>query len=192
MGNPSDVALVRFQSDSALPVDQRRNYKHVFDAFRRIVKEEGAITLWRGLNTNMGRAISLTVGQMASFEEIKQRVIQLRGGKEGLLTTSIASAGAGMICACTALPFDNMRTKLQKMKKLPDGTMPYSGLADCFKKTLKKEGATGFWVGLPTFITRVAPHTIVSLLVMDSLLSYFDSHQPRKWSETDEKSEKYK
>ena len=43
IGNPADLALVRFQSDAYLPVEQRRNYKHVFDAFGRIVKEEGLL-----------------------------------------------------------------------------------------------------------------------------------------------------
>lgn len=37
IGNPSDIALVRFQSDGTLPPELRRNYKHVFDAFKRIV-----------------------------------------------------------------------------------------------------------------------------------------------------------
>ena len=36
IGNPSDLSLVRFQSDMYLPTDQRRNYKNVFDAFSRI------------------------------------------------------------------------------------------------------------------------------------------------------------
>lgn len=38
IGNPSDLALVRFQSDMYLPENERRNYKHVFDAFWRIGK----------------------------------------------------------------------------------------------------------------------------------------------------------
>lgn len=36
IGNPSDLALVRFQSDMYLPVEQRRNYRHVFHAFSTI------------------------------------------------------------------------------------------------------------------------------------------------------------
>jgi solute carrier family 25 oxoglutarate transporter 11 len=39
VGNPADLALIRIQADSRLPVEQRRNYTTVFNAFSRIVKE---------------------------------------------------------------------------------------------------------------------------------------------------------
>ena len=38
IGNPSDLALVRFQSDMYLPEAERRNYRNVFHAFYRIGK----------------------------------------------------------------------------------------------------------------------------------------------------------
>ncbi len=44
IGNPCDVALVRLQTDSNLPVEKRRNYKHVGDALSRMVKEEGVLS----------------------------------------------------------------------------------------------------------------------------------------------------
>lgn len=46
IGNPCDLALVRMQADSTLPPAERRNYKNVFDAFRRIVSEEGVTACW--------------------------------------------------------------------------------------------------------------------------------------------------
>ena len=36
IANPTDVALIRFQSDNSLPKEERRNYKNVVDALRRI------------------------------------------------------------------------------------------------------------------------------------------------------------
>jgi hypothetical protein len=38
---PAEVTLVRISNDSTLPVEMRRNYKGVGDAFQRILKEEG-------------------------------------------------------------------------------------------------------------------------------------------------------
>ena len=38
IGNPPDLALVRMQADNQLPVNERRNYKNVLDAFARISK----------------------------------------------------------------------------------------------------------------------------------------------------------
>lgn len=41
-----DVALVRMQSDSMKPKEERRNYKHVIDALRRCAAEEGLGSLY--------------------------------------------------------------------------------------------------------------------------------------------------
>ena len=68
-----------------------------------------------------------------------------------------------------SLPFDNIKTKLQKMKKRPDGTLPYKGFIDCAVKTAANEGITGFWAGLPTFYFRVGPHAIITLLAAEYL-----------------------
>ena len=70
VGNPADLALVRFQSDGSLPVDQRRNYKHVFDAFSRIIKEEGLITLWRGSAPTVLRGMAMNLGMVRYLRKI--------------------------------------------------------------------------------------------------------------------------
>jgi hypothetical protein len=46
-----------------LPIEDRRNYKNLGNALVRIVKEEGALTLWRGVASNIARAIGMTVGK---------------------------------------------------------------------------------------------------------------------------------
>jgi len=44
---------------------------------------------------------------------------------------------AGIFASWFSLPFDNVKTKLQKMKAGADGKMPYSGLFNCFLKSIK-------------------------------------------------------
>jgi len=38
VGNPADLALIRMQADSRLPLSERRNYTSVGNAFSRITK----------------------------------------------------------------------------------------------------------------------------------------------------------
>lgn len=172
IGNPSDLALVRFQSDHTLPPELRRNYKHVFDAFGRIIREEGVLALWRGSIPSIARGVSVNVGQMVSFDEFKAIITQYRGTWDifSRIYTCILS---GIVCSIVALPADNLKTKIQKMKALPDGTLPYTGMMDCLYKSVKREGVLGLWVGLPTFIARVVPHSTAVLLILDYLNTQF-------------------
>jgi solute carrier family 25 (mitochondrial oxoglutarate transporter), member 11 len=175
IGNPSDLALVRFQNDSTLPHDQRRNYKHVFDAFGRIIKEEGPLTLWRGSAPTVARAVLMNVGMLVSYDECKEKISKFRNQKSPDQSTMlISSAISGVICSFMSLPADNLRVKLQRMKKNADGTQPYKGLLDCAVQSIKREGVTGLWIGYPTFYFRVAPHTMITLLTQD-FLRHLDS-----------------
>lgn len=164
-GNPADVSLVRFQRDSLLPAELRRNYKNVFDALGRIVKEEGVMALWKGSVPSVCRAIAMNVGMLTTYDQIKEMVNKFEHvEKDTLETQVIASAIAGVVCAFMSLPFDNAKTKLQGMKAV-NGVLPYSNVFDCMAKTIKFEGFTGLWVGFSTYIFRVSPHAITALLV---------------------------
>lgn len=168
IGNPADLCLVRMQADSTLPAEERRNYTSVGNALKRIVAEEGVTGLWAGAVPTITRAISLNVAMMVSYETAKERISERTGRKP---TSWWVQINASMLSAfCTAffsLPFDNIKTKMQKQKPMADGTMPYKSMPDCFQKSMAKEGVTGFWAGLPTYYFRVGPHAVITLLSLE-------------------------
>ena len=117
---PTDVALVRMQGDSTFPKSQRRNYRSLFNALHRIPREEGFFNLWKGAVPTMGRGASLNFGMFLTYEELKERLSRRMPNNVGL-SWFIASVFAGTFSAACSLPFDNAKTKMQKMKPGPDG-----------------------------------------------------------------------
>ncbi|CAK82304.1 unnamed protein product (macronuclear) [Paramecium tetraurelia] len=179
-GNPADLALVRIQADSTLPVEERRGYKNVFDAFYKIVKDEGVVALWRGSTPTVIRAIVINVAMLGPYDEIKEQLNHYFGTKDTQQTRLLASAAAGFLSSFCALPFDNAKTKMQKMKKDAAGVYPYSSIFDAMGKTVKREGIIGLWVGFPTFYFRIAPHTMITLLTQDWLTDKVNTWRKKK------------
>ena len=66
------------QADSTLPEAQRRHYKGVGDALTRIVKDEGAMGLFRGAGPTVTRAMALNMGMLASNDQVRNCSIPLR------------------------------------------------------------------------------------------------------------------
>jgi len=156
MGNPADLALIRMQSDGLKPVGQRANYSSVVDALMRISKAEGVTALWAGCYPTVVRAMALNFGQLAFFSEAKQ---QLKDTSLGPRTQTLAaSAIAGFFASFFSLPFDFVKTRLQKQSKGPDGKMPYNGMFHCFSKVASEEGMLRFYRGFTTYYVRIAPH----------------------------------
>ncbi|KAF2741800.1 mitochondrial dicarboxylate transporter [Sporormia fimetaria CBS 119925] len=167
IGNPADLALIRMQSDGLKPVGQRANYTSVIDALVRISKNEGIGRLWAGCYPTVARAMALNFGQLAFFSEAKN---QLKGtALSGQMQTLTASAVAGFFASFFSLPFDFVKTRLQKQTRAPDGTLPYKGMFDCFKKVAREEGVLRFYRGFGTYYVRIAPHAMVTLIVADYL-----------------------
>jgi len=144
-GNPADLALIRMQSDGLKPTGQRANYRGVGDALMRIAKTEGVARLWAGAYPTVVRAMALNFGQLAFFSEAKARLKDTSMGPRAQTLT--ASAVAGFFASFFSLPFDFMKTRLQKQTRGPDGTLPYKGMFDCFKKVIAEEGPLRFYRG---------------------------------------------
>ena len=179
-----DICLVRMQVDTTLPLEQRRNYKNVFDALSRILKEEGIATLWRGYTGFALRVMSVTVTQLMVFQEIKTAMNKFRGNEEDDLTSRLVGVFvSGIFVPIAGLPWDNIKTKMQRMVPIEiieagstKTQMPYKGFIDCLFKTVKREGFLGLWIGFPAFYMLAAPHTMISLMVQDYLTFYFGNN----------------
>ena len=167
-GNPADLALVRMQADSALRPEERRNYRGVGDALTRVVREEGVAALWRGSTPTMARAAALNMAMLATADQLKEALAPYLGGQHSLPVLLTSSAVAGVAAAVASLPFDMLKTRLQKQKALPDGTLPYTGLLDAAKKVVGREGPLALYKGLPTYILRVGPHSFIALITLDA------------------------
>ena len=56
---------------------ERRCYRGVGDALRRIATEEGFSALYKGLAPNIGRGMAMNVGMMACSDQAKEMMIAI-------------------------------------------------------------------------------------------------------------------
>lgn len=172
IGTPADLALIRMQADNTMPPEKRRNYKGVFDALLRITKEEGFTGLFRGAAPTVTRAMALNMGMLASNDQAREMIVDAGFKKDSYVVIIGGSTIAGFFAAACSLPFDFVKTRIQRMAPLPDGTMPYKGFVDCAWKTLTQEGPLKFYTGFPTYCIRIAPHAVITLIMLD-VFRYF-------------------
>ena len=155
VGNPADLALIRMQSDGLKPAAERANYKSVVDALARITRNEGIVALWSGATPTVVRAMALNFGQLAFFSEAKSQLKDTSMSPR--LQTLTASAIAGFFASFFSLPFDFVKTRLQKQSRGADGKLPYNGMLDCFGKVIKNEGPLRLYRGFSTYYVSPGP-----------------------------------
>ena len=92
-----------------------------------------------------------------------------------------ASAVSGFFASACSLPFDYVKTQVQKMQPGPDGKYPYTGSVDCAMKTLATGGPLKFYSGFGTYCLRIAPHVMVCALTVCGCFSSLDFFVVSKW-----------
>ena len=165
MGVPSEVALVRMTADMKLNVEDplRRNYKSVVDALLRIVREEGVTTLWEGAGPTVSRAVLINAGQLAVYSQVKETT-RLRFGLDGVPLQFFSSLVASVVAVGLSCPADVLKSRMQNMHP-----GEYLGTLDCARKIAKFEGVFSFWKGYAPATIKLAPHTVISFIILDNL-----------------------
>ncbi|KAK3443480.1 mitochondrial dicarboxylate/tricarboxylate transporter DTC [Eucalyptus grandis] len=171
VGSPADLALIRMQADATLPAAQRRHYTNAFHALYRIVGDEGVLALWKGAGPTVVRAMALNMGMLASYDQGVEFFKDSLGFGEGA-TVLGASTVSGFFAAACSLPFDYVKTQIQKMQPDAEGKYPYTGSLDCAMKTLKAGGPLKFYTGFPVYCVRIAPHVMMTWIFLNQIQKF--------------------
>lgn len=164
IGNPADIVNIRMQNDRSLPVEQRRNYRNAIDGIVRIVKDEGFMSLTRGIVPNMSRGVLMTSSQMVSYDKFKQLLVGTLGLPEAAHYTHFsASLLAGLVATTICSPVDVVKTRVMNAAQKGEGAFTI------LRNAVKTEGIGFAFRGwLPSFI-RLGPQTILTFLVLEQL-----------------------
>jgi len=155
------------QADATLPVQDRRGYKNAADALWKMARHEGLRGFFTGANPTIVRALAVNVGMLSTYEPSKERLKPYLG--TGVWNVFAASFISGFCASAMSLPFDFIKTRLQKQSRRPDGTLPYNGVLDCARKVAAKEGIGTFYNGFATYVIRISPHIMITWMAMEAL-----------------------
>eukprot|EP00283_Hemiselmis_rufescens_P011229 CAMPEP_0173435984 /NCGR_PEP_ID=MMETSP1357-20121228/15697_1 /TAXON_ID=77926 /ORGANISM="Hemiselmis rufescens, Strain PCC563" /LENGTH=309 /DNA_ID=CAMNT_0014401029 /DNA_START=46 /DNA_END=975 /DNA_ORIENTATION=- len=174
VGTPSEIALVRMGADTKLPDAEKRNYKNVVDCCMRIAKEEGVSKLWNGATPTIIRATLLSASVLACYSEAKIELYKafpsVFKDKEGIPLMFTSTMFASLVANVVSNPFDVVKSRIQNMPTVQAGQKPmYSGMGDCFMKSVKGEGPMVLYRGFTPAFVKLAPYTCISLILVDKM-----------------------
>ncbi|KAH8234661.1 hypothetical protein KR032_001507, partial [Drosophila birchii] len=177
VGNPAEVALIRMMADNRQPPAERRNYKNVFNAFFRIVKEEGVLHLWRGCMPTIVRTMVVNMVQLASYSQLKSAFAP--HVPEGTPLHICAAMCSGLLTTIVSMPLDMAKTRIQEQKAIE-----YKGTLDALLKVIKKDGVLSLWRGFTPYMFRIGPHTVLVFIFLEQLTMAYKKYILGDYSES--------
>ncbi|XP_051551226.1 solute carrier family 25 member 34-like [Myxocyprinus asiaticus] len=159
------------QAVATIAVGHQHNHQGVSSAFVSIYQREGVLGLWRGVNGAVPRVMVGSAAQLATFSSAKDWVTHAQWfSPHSWLTALTAAVISGVAVTITMTPFDVISTRLynQPVDEFKRGRL-YCGFVDCLMKVCGTEGIVGLYKGMTPVFVRLAPHTVLSMLLWDVL-----------------------
>jgi len=144
------VKILLQVQDASQQIQAQKKYTGIIDCFARVVKEQGAITLWRGNFVNVIRYFPTQALNFAFKDTFRKYLCPYDPKKEmgKFFLGSLASGGAaGAASLVFVYPLDFSRTRLAADVGKAKTDREFTGLANCIATVFKKDGPVGLYRG---------------------------------------------
>ncbi|XP_055014612.1 calcium-binding mitochondrial carrier protein SCaMC-1 isoform X2 [Boleophthalmus pectinirostris] len=138
---------------------------NVLSGFQYMLKEGGFLSLWRGNGMNVLKIAPETAIKFTAYEHIKS---MMHGHNQSrplrIYERFLAGSLAGATAQTAIYPMEVLKTRLTLRK-----TGQYSGMVDCAKQMLQKEGVSAFYKGYVPNLLAIVPYAGIDLAVYETL-----------------------
>ncbi|KAF4076564.1 hypothetical protein AMELA_G00216420 [Ameiurus melas] len=141
--------------------------------FKRMLNEGGVASLWRGNGLNVLKIAPETAIKFMAYEQYK-KYLSSDGDKIETAQRFMAGSLAGATAQTSIYPMEVVKTRLTLRS-----TRQYSGMVDCARSILKREGIKAFYKGYVPNMLGIIPYAGIDLAVYESLKNAWLAHYAR-------------
>ncbi|KAM0717029.1 hypothetical protein Q7P37_006881 [Cladosporium fusiforme] len=143
-------------SDCAAEETQRRTINSTLDGLRKIARNEGIFTLWRGLSPTLMMAVPSNVIYFAGYDWLRSSP---KSPMNGRISDNYAPLAAGsiarIVAAIVVSPIEMLRTRMQASQSREKGVMRATMIG--MRDVVSTEGYSSLWRGLSLTLWRDVP-----------------------------------
>jgi len=148
-----DEAII---SDCAAEETQRRTFNSTLDGLRKVARNEGVHTLWRGLTPTLAMAVPGNVIYFAGYDWLR---VSSRSPMAGRVSEKyqplVGGSVARILAAIVVSPIEMLRTRMQASSSVEKGVLRATVVG--IKEMVSNEGYTSLWRGLNLTLWRDVP-----------------------------------
>ncbi|WIA44361.1 hypothetical protein OEZ86_007141 [Tetradesmus obliquus] len=156
---PIELAKTRLQAPSATT-------RSMSAVLKGVIAQQGVAGLWSGATPSVLRLILLNSSMVATYDEVKGRIMRATGwGSSSVQLVLASSMVAGLVTTTVINPADVIRAYMQ--------TGRGSSLTGIAQAIYAKEGARGFLKGWSAAYARTGPQTLIIFSVSEVMRPVF-------------------
>ena len=149
--------------DCAVEEAQAKTFTSTFDGLRKIARNEGPSTLWRGLSPTLVMAIPANVIYFAGYDWLRyshQSPFRKMHMSDNY-TPLVAGSAARVLAAIAVGPIEMFRTRMQAASSEQKSSAVFKETLTGMRDMIKNRGLWSMWTGLTLTMWRDVPFSAI-------------------------------
>jgi solute carrier family 25 2-oxodicarboxylate transporter 21 len=165
---PFELVKIRLQDRA-----QAHKYNGMVDCVTKIVKQEGPLTLYQGLESTMWRHILWNAGYFGCIFQVRA-LLPAATTKKGQITNDLMSGAiGGTVGTILNTPMDVVKSRIQNSPKVAGSVPKYNWAWPALGTVMKEEGFAALYKGFLPKVLRLGPGGGILLVVFTGVMDFF-------------------
>ncbi|KAI9491587.1 mitochondrial carrier domain-containing protein [Zychaea mexicana] len=166
---PFELVKIRMQDKA-----NSSKYNGTMDALRKILKQEGPLALYNGLEATIWRHAAWNGGYFGVIFGVKDILPKPKTKNEQLANNFVAGTIGGTFGTMLNTPMDVVKTRIQGYTGV--GPKKYSWTVPSLALVAKEEGVAALYRGFTAKVLRLGPGGGILLVVFDTVSTFMRKH----------------
>ncbi|KJX98584.1 mitochondrial 2-oxodicarboxylate carrier protein [Zymoseptoria brevis] len=174
---PFELVKIRLQDRA-----QAAKYNGMLDCVAKIVRQEGVLTLYQGLESTMWRHILWNAGYFGCIFQVRALLPENPTKDKGIQMRNDLLSGAigGTVGTVLNTPMDVVKSRIQNSPKVPGGVPKYGWAWPALGTVMKEEGFSALYKGFLPKVLRLGPGGGILLVVFTGVMDFFRKMRDEK------------
>ncbi|KAG7787185.1 hypothetical protein KL910_003847 [Ogataea haglerorum] len=163
---PFELVKIRLQ-------DKTSKYNGMGDVVRQIIKKEGVLALYNGLEATMWRHIVWNAGYFGVIFQIRSLLPEAKNPTQKTTNDLISGAIGGTVGTLLNTPFDVVKSRIQNTPVVEGVVRKYNWTLPSLALVIKEEGFSALYKGFLPKVLRLGPGGGILLVVFTQTMDFF-------------------
>ncbi|RKU44852.1 hypothetical protein DL546_005772 [Coniochaeta pulveracea] len=165
---PFELVKIRLQDKASAG-----KYNGMIDVVTKIVKNEGILAMYNGLESTLWRHILWNAGYFGCIFQVKSLLPKADTEQGKVMTNLVSGAIGGTIGTCLNTPMDVVKSRIQNSPKIAGQTPKYNWAWSAVATVAREEGPAALYKGFIPKVLRLGPGGGVLLVVYTAVTDFF-------------------
>lgn len=165
---PFELVKIRLQDRASAG-----KYNGMIDCVVKIMKAEGPLALYNGLESTLWRHILWNAGYFGCIFQVRELIPKANDKRGQMVNDLIAGATGGTVGTILNTPMDVVKSRIQNSPKVAGSVAKYNWAWPALGTVMKEEGFAALYKGFLPKVLRLGPGGGILLVVFTGVMDFF-------------------